>query len=88
MDQLFYTIHQCCQMAAVGRTKFYQLIASGEIPVRKIGRRTLIAAADLQSWARRLPVLASKRPTQSPCEQARARAVTPEPSQYDRRPKI
>jgi excisionase family DNA binding protein len=57
MEPLLYTIPQCCRLLALGRTKLYELIGSGEIPVRKIGRRTLIAAADLQRWAEQLPTL-------------------------------
>jgi excisionase family DNA binding protein len=55
MEQLLYTIPQCCRMAAVGRTKFYELVASGEIPVRKIGKKTLVAASDLRAWVEGLP---------------------------------
>jgi excisionase family DNA binding protein len=55
MDQLLYTIPQCCRLAAIGRTKFYELVASGEIPIRKVGKKTLVAAADLKRWAERLP---------------------------------
>ena len=58
MDQLLYTIPQCCRLAAIGRTKFYELVASGEIPVRKVGKKTLVAAADLMRWADRLPAIA------------------------------
>jgi excisionase family DNA binding protein len=57
MDQLLYTIPQCCRLAAIGRTKFYELIASGEIPVRKVGKKSLVAAADLKRWADRLPAI-------------------------------
>ncbi len=71
MDQLLLTIAQCCDMAAIGRTKFYELVASGEIPVRKIGRRTLVAAADLKGWAERLPALGGKDALT--CEPARRR---------------
>ena len=55
--QLFYTINECCRLAAIGRTKFYQLVASGEIPVRKVGKKTLVLAADLKRWAERLPTI-------------------------------
>ncbi len=55
MDQLLYTIPQCCRLAAIGRTKFYELVANGEIPLRKIGKKSLVAAADLRRWAERLP---------------------------------
>ncbi|WP_439394960.1 helix-turn-helix domain-containing protein [Bradyrhizobium sp. PMVTL-01] len=57
MDQLLYTIPECCRLAAIGRTKFYELIAKGEIPIRKIGKKSVVAAADLRRWAARLPVM-------------------------------
>ncbi len=60
MDQLLYTIPQCCRLAAIGRTKFYELVASGEIPVRKVGKKSLVAAADLKRWADHLPAIAVK----------------------------
>jgi excisionase family DNA binding protein len=60
MDQLLYSISQCCRMAAIGRTKFYELVASGEIPVRKIGKKTLVTAADLQDWVERLRAIEIK----------------------------
>jgi len=62
MDQLLYTISQCCRLAAIGRTKFYELVASGEIPVRKVGKKTLVASADLKRWAERLPASEPKSP--------------------------
>lgn len=60
MDQLLYTINQCCRLAAIGKTKFYELVASGEIPIRKVGKKSLVAAADLKRWADRLPAVAVK----------------------------
>jgi excisionase family DNA binding protein len=57
MDQLLYTIPQCCRLAAIGRTKFYELVATGEIPIRKVGKKTLVAAANLERWAERLPAI-------------------------------
>jgi excisionase family DNA binding protein len=57
MDQLLYTIPECCRLAAIGRTKFYELVATGEIPVRKIGKKSLVAAADLKRWVDRLPAI-------------------------------
>ena len=63
MDQLLYTVSQCCRLAAIGRTKFYELVASGEIPVRKIGKKTLVAAADLKQWVDQLPATAASRRT-------------------------
>jgi excisionase family DNA binding protein len=61
MDQLLYTIPQCCRLAAMGRTKFYELVAAGDIPIRKIGKKTLVAASDLRSWVERLPAVEGRR---------------------------
>jgi hypothetical protein len=45
------------------------LIANGEIPVRKIGKKTLVAASDLRDWVERLPAIERKsrdrKPTQA-----------------------
>jgi excisionase family DNA binding protein len=58
MDKLLLTINQCCWLAGIGRTKFYELVASGEIPVRKVGKKTLVTAADLKRWTDHLPAMA------------------------------
>jgi excisionase family DNA binding protein len=62
MDRLLYTINDCCRLLGLGRTKFYQLAAKGEIPVRKVGKKSLVAAADLRRWADCLPAMAVKPP--------------------------
>jgi len=59
--KLLYTISECCRLASIGRTKLYELVASGEIPTRKVGKKTLIAAADLQRWADQLPTKGGER---------------------------
>jgi excisionase family DNA binding protein len=75
MDQLLYTINQCCRLAAIGRTKFYELVANGEIPVRKVGKKTLVAAADLQRWAERLPTIEVKAADKTDLQTARREAM-------------
>ena len=61
MDQkLFYTISESCRLLSVGKTKLYELIGTGELPVRKLGTKSLIAAADLKRWADGLPAFAGK----------------------------
>jgi excisionase family DNA binding protein len=57
MNPLLYSIGDSCRLIGIGRTKLYELIASGEIPIRKIGKKTLVAAADLHRWAERLPIV-------------------------------
>jgi excisionase family DNA binding protein len=76
IDQLLYTISQCCRLAAIGRTKFYELVAGGEIPVRKVGKKTLVAAADLKRWAERLPAIEAKA-TDRPGVKADDHELTP-----------
>jgi excisionase family DNA binding protein len=61
--KLLLTIPECCRLAAIGRAKFYELIANGEIPIRKIGRKTLVAASDLRDWVERLPVVETRPAT-------------------------
>lgn len=60
MDQLLLTVAECCRITAIGRTKFYELVANGEIPVRKLGKKTLVSTADLKQWAARLPMSEAK----------------------------
>jgi excisionase family DNA binding protein len=56
-QKLLYSISDTCRLLSIGRTKLYELIGSGEIPVRKLGKKSLVAAADLNRWANRLPAL-------------------------------
>lgn len=57
MQPLLVSITESCRLLGVGRTKLYELIASGELQLRKIGRKSLIAMSDLQRWAERLPAI-------------------------------
>jgi excisionase family DNA binding protein len=74
MEQLLLTIPECCRLAAIGRTKFYELVAAGEIPVRKIGRKTLVAASDLGDWVERLPAVQVKPADPANKQRARGQA--------------
>ncbi|MEA2956605.1 MAG: Helix-turn-helix domain, partial [Alphaproteobacteria bacterium] len=38
----------------------YKLINSGQLPAKKIGRRTVIVAADLEKFLKDLPQIGSK----------------------------
>lgn len=75
MDQLLYTIPQCCRLAAIGRTKFYELVASGEIPIRKVGNKTLVLAVDLKRWVDRLPI-EHRRSTSPAAQTSHVRTAT------------
>lgn len=45
-----------CRRYGIGKTQFYALVKAGQIKSRKLGRRTLVAAADAQAWFDSLPV--------------------------------
>lgn len=44
-----------CSTYGIGRTLTYREIAAGRLPVRKLGRRTLILIEDAERWANALP---------------------------------
>jgi excisionase family DNA binding protein len=49
------TISEFCVWARIGRTKTYELIASGELTAIKIGRRTLIRFDHAAHWLETQP---------------------------------
>jgi excisionase family DNA binding protein len=50
-----YSISETLVLTGFGRDKLYQLINAGKLPARKSGRRTIILAADLQRFLKKLP---------------------------------
>ena len=56
MEPLLLTIPECCRLVSIGRSSVYKLIKQGHLPIRKIGRRTLVAATDLQHFVQLLGV--------------------------------
>jgi excisionase family DNA binding protein len=45
-------VREACRLTGIGRSKFYELIAAGEIEIVKVGTITLIPMAGLQSFLR------------------------------------
>lgn len=45
--RLSYTVDEAAAAIGIGRTTLYGLIGNGTLPAVKIGKRTLIRAADL-----------------------------------------
>jgi len=54
MDRLLHPIPDAVRVLGIGRSTLYELIATGEIEVIKIGRRTLIAHDELERYVKRL----------------------------------
>ena len=50
MTKLTLTIDEAQEISGLGRTKLYELLKSGELPARKLGKRTLILHADLEAF--------------------------------------
>lgn len=44
------TISQTQAALCLGRTKVYQLINAGELPAKKLGKRTVILRSDLEEF--------------------------------------
>ena len=57
MKPVAYSVSDILRMVGISRTTFYQLVKSGEIKVRKVGKRSIILSEDLEAWLQRLPVL-------------------------------
>lgn len=49
IEKLSYTVKEAAAVSGIGRTKLYELHKAGELPFRKIGSRTLIKRADLET---------------------------------------
>mgnify|MGYP002780297856 CR=1 FL=1 len=52
-DPICVKVTDAARMIGVGRTKLYELIASGEIEVIKLGKSTRITTASLRELVRR-----------------------------------
>lgn len=47
-QRLAYSVLEAAEASGLGRTTIYGLIQQGRLPSRKIGKRRIIAAADLE----------------------------------------
>ncbi len=49
------SVNEFLHWASIGRTKFYDELASGRLKVRKVGRKTIVTMSDAVSWLECLP---------------------------------
>lgn len=54
-ERLAFSAQEAAAAIGVGRTRFHQMLASGEIKSRKMGRKRMILRADLLAWLAGLP---------------------------------
>jgi excisionase family DNA binding protein len=45
-------IREACRLTGIGRSKFYELIAAGEIEIIKVGTITLVPIASITTFLR------------------------------------
>jgi excisionase family DNA binding protein len=51
MDERYaFTVHDFCRWSGIGRSKTYDLIAAGELPILKVGTKTLIRVDDAKAF--------------------------------------
>jgi predicted DNA-binding transcriptional regulator AlpA len=55
-DKAAFTIPEFCHWAGIGRTTFYKIAGCGEIPVRKVGKRSIVLIRDAVPWIESLPL--------------------------------
>lgn len=55
-DTLALRIDESCTASRLSRGTLYKAIASGDLPIVKVGSRTLIMRTDLEHWLRSLRI--------------------------------
>jgi excisionase family DNA binding protein len=60
-EQEFISLNDLQEILGSGRTKAYDLVASGELPAIRVGRAIRVRRADLDRWAERQSYFDSAR---------------------------
>ena len=78
MDRLLIRPEEAARLLAVGRTRLYAMLQSGELPSITIGRSRRILRADLEGWVANLAETGSAGAgdCQPDCQTARRRPVS------------
>lgn len=54
-DRLYVRVKEACKIMGMGNTALYNEINKGRLPIKKSGRKTLIAVKDIHAWFEALP---------------------------------
>ena len=49
------TILEAAEVSGIGRTKIFELIATGRLTARKVGKKTIVLRRDLMDFLENLP---------------------------------
>lgn len=52
MESLLLRVDEVAELLKIGRTRTFELIAAGELPVVRIGRAVRVPRHDLERWLR------------------------------------
>ena len=55
-NRLAFSLADAASAIGVGKSILHELIATGKLPVRKLGRRSLVLREDLEEYLQGLPV--------------------------------
>ena len=53
--RLAYSIHEACAVTNLGRDALYRAINGGQLVARKLGKRTVVTAHELERFLHSLP---------------------------------
>lgn len=54
-----FTVKEFLAWARISRTTFYKEANAGRIPIKKVGKRSLVLRSDAQKWLDNLPTVSS-----------------------------
>ena len=54
-ERAAFTVNEFLTWARISRAKFYEQVKDGRIPIRKLGKKTLVLKSDAERWLNDLP---------------------------------
>ena len=70
MERVAYSVEAASKATDTGKTTLYDAINEGELQAKKLGRRTLILAKDLDQWLENLPEFKSAKNSEAEFDEA------------------